>query len=573
MFTSAWWYYQRCVFRNRATALLRQLRQPKYVIGLVLTVGYLYWVFLANPAFTGHRPRSTQEVQANARLVMAAYYLGLILLNWLAASSGRGVVFREPEVQVLFPRPFTRWQILRFKWLSGQVAALISSLIIGWMLHRLGRASYPYAVAGLWINQSVLYANATLVALWLARLKAAGGRSERWTSAPAWVLTAGLAIGVIRGWKAIGDATGWEAAQALAGSPWLAAVTWPFTLLADLLLASDPASFATAAVVPLLLFAGHAWWIWRADFRFEDQAVEVAARLHKVKSEGMSALRSQQQLVVAKPRSPWRLAATGPAWQALVWKNVLSLGRLPLRAMLIVSVVLLTLLSLVYVIGEDAHVPTRIGFVLLGLLGYASLFAPSLVRVDLRIDIPHFDVLKAMPLRGRSLIFGEVMGTVLVLWGVQVVGTLAAAILIGQVGGQPLTWIEKAPVVVAVVCVFFAFDFTMVTSENLIALWLPGFARLGRGLRRGFENIGQSLLGFLIRTLVVLVSLVVPMIAAAVVVVLAPAFGLPWTPSISLAAVVFSALLCAEAGLLIFLSEGRYQRFDITSENVIAEAD
>ena len=44
MFLSSWWYYQRCVIRNRMAALLRRLRQPKYVIGLVLTVVYFGWI-------------------------------------------------------------------------------------------------------------------------------------------------------------------------------------------------------------------------------------------------------------------------------------------------------------------------------------------------------------------------------------------------------------------------------------------------------------------------------------------------------------------------------------------------
>ena len=48
--------------------------------------------------------------------------------------------------------------------------------------------------------------------------------------------------------------------------------------LTDLMMAPDLASFATAMVVPLLLFAGHVGLIWGRDFRFEDQAVEIAEK-------------------------------------------------------------------------------------------------------------------------------------------------------------------------------------------------------------------------------------------------------------------------------------------------------
>ncbi|HEX5051759.1 MAG TPA: putative ABC exporter domain-containing protein [Planctomycetota bacterium] len=577
MFASAWWYYQRCVLANRAKAMLKRLRQPKYVIGLALTVTYLGWIFFFNPALSGDGTRSADEVRGNTAVVAAAFYLLQIVITWFALSSGRGVAFREAEVQLLFPRPFTRWQILRFKWLSGQPGALIGSLIIGLMFHRFSDVDYGLVVAGFWINQSVLYAHATLVGLWLAHLKAKGGRAARCTSLPAWTMLTALLVCAASGWAAVGDATGWAAARAVAQTPWLAALSWPFTKLADLMLAPDLAGFAAAAVVPLLLLVVHGFVIWWADFRFEDQAVEIAAKIQNIKSEGIGALASKKDLVVGKPRQPWQLAPTGPAWHALVWKNVISLGRLPKRLAIRLGFVILILVaifsSMLVGQGDAPHVPTRIGFLLLGLLGYVSLLAPSMVRVDLRIDIPHFDVLKAMPLRGRSLIFGEVMGTVLVLWVVQAIGCLTAAILIVREGQHVFVWLDKAPALVGVLSVFFAVDFALVTSENLMALWLPGFVRLGRGVRTGFDNIGQNLMGALIRMFALMVLVVGPVFAGIALGALVHGLGLPAVPSVVTGGVVFAALLCGESWLLMCLSEGRYQRFDITSENVTGDAD
>jgi hypothetical protein len=577
MFLSTCSFYQRCVLRNRVKTLAVRLRQPKYVIGLLLTVTYFGWIFGFNPAFRPDASRSPEEVRANAMLVGTGLYVVQVVLAWFASSSGRGVVFREAEVQFLFPRPLTRWQILLFKWWNAQPAALIGSLITGLMFNRFGDLSYPCVVAGFWINQTVLYAHSTLVGLWLAHLKAKGGLAARWTSMPAWALLIALVAGAASGWQQVGDSKGWAAAQVLVHSPWLAAVIAPFTSMANLMMTSDPVAFGVAAVIPLSLLAVQAWLVWWMDFRFEDQAVEIAAKIQNIKGQGIGALQSKTELIVAKPGLPWELAPTGPAWKALVWKNVISLGRLPRRLAISLGIVLLIIVavigSLAVTKGDAPHMPTRIGFVVLALMGYVSVLAPSLVRVDLRIDIPHFDVLKAMPLRGRSLIFGEVMGSVAVLWAIQVIGCLAAAILISSEGKQTFLWIDKAPAVLGAVCVFFALDFAMLTAENLMALWLPGFVRLGRGMNTGFDRIGQNLMGALIRLLGLFVLFVVPAIVGAGVGAILHAIGLRTVPSAALGGIAFAALLCFEAWLMICTSERRYERFDLTSEHITAESE
>jgi hypothetical protein len=178
-----------------------------------------------------------------------------------------------------------------------------------------------------------------------------------------------------------------------------------------------------------------------------------------------------------------------------------------------------------------------------------------------------------MPLRGRSLIFGEIMGTVFVLWLVQAAGCLVAAILITREGEQMFPWSDKAPALVAALCVFFALDFAIVTIENLVALWLPGFVRLGRGVRAGFDHMGQNLLGALVRMLALGLLFLLPAVVGGALGALAHALGVQPMTSVTLGAVVFTALLCGENWLLIYLSEGRYERFDVTSEIISGDVE
>ena len=375
------------------------------------------------------------------------------------------------------------------------------------------------------------------------------------------------------GWRQIGGVESWTDAKLLLGTSWVDGALLPFTALANVMMTTDPAAFALAAIYPVALIAVQAFVIWRVDFRFEDEAVEIAQKIQNIRKEGIGALRDKKELVVAQPNSPWDLSPTGPAWRALVWKNLISLGRFPRRTwirMLIIVVVMVAVFSSVLI--EDGHAATRIGFLILGLLFYGSILAPSFVRVDLRIDIPHFDVLKAMPLRGRSLIFGEVMGTVVALWAVQIIGCLIATFLITREGDYVFGWGQKIPGFFALVCGCFALDFAWVTAENLIALWFPGFVQLGRGIRAGFDQIGQNLMGALIRMLGLLVLFVVPALLGGLLSFGLYEFGVEIALAVSVGVVLASALLFSESYALIYLSDARYDRFDITSEN-ITESD
>jgi hypothetical protein len=243
---------------------------------------------------------------------------------------------------------------------------------------------------------------------------------------------------------------------------------------------ADFESFAAAAIVPLCMLVGQVWLIWWADFRFEDQAVEIAREDPEHQERGTRRAAIEEGTRRREAARAVAARADGTAWKALVWRtssaSAACRGGLAIRLGVIVLVLAALLGSLFASEGHAPNVPTRVGFVLLALLLYVSLLAPSLVRVDLRIDIPHFDVLKAMPMRGRSLIFGEILGTVFVLWLVQAAGWHRRRALdhAGRRTGVPLE--RQVPRAHRrALRVLFAIDFALVTIENLVALWLPGF--------------------------------------------------------------------------------------------------
>ena len=108
----------------------------------------------------------------------------------------------------------------------------------------------------------------------------------------------------------------------------------------------------------------------------------------------------------------------------------------------------------------------------------------------------------------------------------------------------------------------------MLTAENLLALWMPGLVRLGRGVKPGFDQMGLNLLGALVRMLALLVLFLVPAGVGVPLGMIAATLGLAIPVAIALGVIAGALVLAAESYAMICLSEKRYDRFDITSEKV-----
>src|SRR5262249_18655460 len=140
------------------------------------------------------------------------------------------------------------------------------------------------------------------------------------------------------------------------------------------------------------------------------------------------------------------LPARGPLWIGVTWKNLISIrrGSGPVLGLLvgIMAVSMLVVASAARA-RRGADEPA-IGAPLFALgavfiAGFLCIIGPISIASDLRQDMPMFDVLRTLPLRGRELLLGEVMGPALVLgasqWGLWI---LASAV----------TWNQRLPEIV-----------------------------------------------------------------------------------------------------------------------------
>ncbi len=566
---SAYLYCLGCSTKNLIRSIVAKLRRPRYLLGLVAMGLYFFFIFRAPGGRTGGD--GSGVARESTLYGFAVFYLLQVLLFHFFLSR-RGLMFAPSEVQLLFPAPLTDRQVLVFKWVTAQTGLFISSLILSLIVSRYGIFTMRYGIPAFWVAHNVLYVHNQSMNLILPFLRERGLGGRILARLPLVLLLAGIIAAIVSvhpGGGDLADVLGRARASAM-----VRGFLWPFAALVRPALAQGWLELLGALWVPCLLFGLFAALALVPKIPFHDRALESSERVARLKTEGLDALvpDDKKRMVVRRPTA-LPLDATGPVWRAVVWKNILSLGRLPRRVwvglvagMAIMGVFMFAMTNLK---GEDAQTASHLGLVLLAVLAYGSMLAPAMLRVDLRIDIPHFDVLKSMPIRGRDLIFGEVMGSVLLLFGAQTVLLVVAAALIRQVGSLAVGWDMKGPLLLAALPAAFAVDFIFLTQENLLALWLPSFVRFGRGVRQGFDQFGQNLLGALVRATSAILLLAAPgAVGVGVALALLHGTGIsPWM-AVAAASLVASPLLFVEGLLLQRASERRYERFDLSSEKV-----
>jgi hypothetical protein len=126
-----WW----ASLRNRVRKQLERLRQPKYLVGLVVGGAYLYAVLLRRLSFRGPSEVLSPDVRMVAELPLAGILMASLAAAWALGQDRPSLSFTETEVQQLFSAPVSRRALLHYKLGRGMfgaaVAAFFTTLFIG----------------------------------------------------------------------------------------------------------------------------------------------------------------------------------------------------------------------------------------------------------------------------------------------------------------------------------------------------------------------------------------------------------------------------------------------------------
>lgn len=562
----ALWYLTRTGARNKLRTQLARLRQPRYLLALVLGGLYLYWA-LGVGISEQEMPFAELTSRPETQVVVAAVLLITSARWWLARPDRTALAFSPAEVHLLFPAPVSRRALVHTKLLRGQAAILLNVLI--WVvLLRGGAASIGGWQRGLalWVLFSTFTLHrlaAALVRLNLAQHAGSGRRravlpmivfgalfatvgSLLWAARPE--LTAAWADGVGAALRALGEALQHPAARvALA----------PVQALVAPVFASTTTEWLGRIGPALLVLALHYAWVVRTDASFEEAAIEASqARvqaLAKLQGTSMAASRSKRGGVART----FPLPRLGHPAVAIAWKNATAAirGGGWLRQ---IGLFFVLFAGSIAVLRASTDMPPEALFALTSVWGgMLLLLGPQWTRYDLRLDLRDLTSLRTLPLSGRAIVAAEVIGvsllhavTIFAFLAVPVVfalidGTLREALL--DVAGAPL------PALVTVLLVVPALNLLTFTIQNGLALLYPAWVQLGTD-RRGFEAMGQTMLTMGITTIGGAVALVFPIaLGVATGFIVRPWVG-AWSGALA-AAVAFAVLLAQVVPLWMAMGE------------------
>src|SRR5205085_11402257 len=183
------------------------------------------------------------------------------------------------------------------------------------------------------------------------------------------------------------------------------------------------ATLVVLATVFLLIAA-------RLNFAFEESSIRYSVRRAESRD------RQQQQLrgvtVTWRRAKPlFRLGDNARPELAFIWKNSISVMRMSARN--IAAIVLpLALFGIVVSQLKVISVADRFamsGFATLIFSGILLLLGPMMLKNDLRLDLPRFEVLKTYPLSGETIVAGEIAAPLTLLSAAQILLITISTIL------------------------------------------------------------------------------------------------------------------------------------------------
>ncbi|MCY1021850.1 putative ABC exporter domain-containing protein [Pyxidicoccus sp. MSG2] len=557
--------------RNRVWRQLARLRRPRYLLGALVGLVYLYSVLARGLGVRGLGGMSG-SARLFAELSLVGSALGTVFAAWVLGRDQPSLTFSETEVVQLFPAPVTRRALLHYKLVRGLLGATVGALFATVFIGRVVSGTPVLFFLGASLALGTLYLHTTAASFTRTRLAARGGWGlvVRWGGVTLVLVAVALAVlGALRAHpfpeevSSSRDLRTWL--QVLVASPGLDAVLWPGRLLVGPSLAGDVGGFLRALPPVLALAVTHYGWVMLVEVPFEETAVvraESRARERALRASGQRARTGT--FTLRKP--PFRLAARGRPEVALVWKNLVARKRM---AGGVVSFVLFIVFGgAIAAMMGDARLFTDtrevVGPLAMTLAVMLTVVGPSAFRMDLRMDLPKLDLLRTLPLTGRQVVGAELLASALSLGAFQL-ALLAVALLMGPGTEASLLSDWWWPVALSLVVLLPSLSLAGLFVQNAAVVLFPAWVPADTGTRvRGLEAMGQRLLT-LLGTLVVTLAGLVPATLAALLVGL-PLYSVlgPWTvPPAALAA---AGVLVGEVWLGVVALGRAFERLDVSED-------
>ena len=512
-------YLRLTSLRNLIAYRLGRLKQPKYLVGAVVAVLYLYFFLGRRQVLVGSQAGPAAAAgNISAAFICAsaaALFLIRIAYAWIAPADNPGLRFSEAEIAFLFPAPISRRMLINFRLLSAQIAILFTSVLIVFFFRRFGNAGGSRLLhsLGWWIILSTFDLHLNGTRLTLSRLKENGRGYLLWriaavaaiaVYATAAALSAAAYLNAYPPSGPLGVANMRFLKGLMDSSPfhW---IILPFRIVFAPYFANGTREFILAFLPALAVLGLHYYWVSSTEARFEEGSIALAEKRAATRA---AALRGEAPRIgTSRPKAqpgPFPLSPKGPPEIAFLWKNLLSMrSSLLNRRMLITSAWILFCLSFAlkpFLAGEarsngaDFYGPLIAMFCCV--IGAYTLFlGPQIVRQDLRNDLPNMDVLKTYPLEGWRLALGELLAPTAVLTLIIWLCILVSAFTVDTSGD--IGWLTPGVRAVIALCLGLVTPllcFIQLIVPNMLLILPPSWYQVTRARGGGIELMGQRMI-------------------------------------------------------------------------------
>ncbi|MDZ4755256.1 MAG: putative ABC exporter domain-containing protein [Phycisphaerae bacterium] len=471
---------------HRAVRSLRTAKGIAFacVIGLMLLMALLAIVL---NAFI--KPPAPRPLPAIVTSLVPLGLMCILLLSMFRSPGERALVFLQAEVDLLFPAPVTRSQLLRYKLLQRVPAFLFSALFLSvWGVRQ--APMWIAAFFGIFMTFWFFHLGALCIAL-------LGQMFEQKRFAMARRIIAGGLLAAV--------ATGaWIVRTPESPDSVLAALTTFAESPLGMAIAAPAIPFVRAAAAP------HVWpdlalWgsiviainltllslVGRLDSNWLEVGAEssqkLARRMDEFRRTGGFTASGGALSRVRLPLPP-RLGGLGP----LMWRQATTGVRQGGRTLIMLAVLIAAILLPRWLMGNDLPNgrPPRMSPItpMLGLLfGYSSLFVPQMMRLDFRGDIDRMDTLKSLPVAPLVVAAAQTLTPACLITALQALAAVAASRWIPLTTEQIAAW----------GAVLFMANVLIASVENGLFLLWP--LRQARGA--GMQAIGGQMFVQLVKML------------------------------------------------------------------------
>jgi hypothetical protein len=524
-------------FRGFVRRTVRGARTPRRAIFLVIGFGVvLLWLMpplLTRIAIRGESPFDRRVSIRGFRETAPVALLGICLVTMISSAGDKAVAFTAGEVDMLFPGPYSRRQLLGFKLLKSGLAALLTGLLFSILF-------LPYTTS--WISGYIGIVLTLLFVQWFCTAgvllgQALGQRLNTLFRTAIMVGALALAVIVVR--HMTDSYGGIDGIYHFRNSRLGYTLLQPFEPFGDTIAASPRRGWVTPAARAALTDAVLLGFVVLLDASYLEAALSASqrryAQLQRIRSGSLLSSNLKGEIKWRLPRPRW-LGGAGP----IIWRQFTNAARSAKGLLLVMLLIAVATGPLLASVADSIEVSTSI----VPALVWATVLLSGLMKFDFRGDLDHVDSLKALPVNPSAISIGQLAAPTAILTVFHVVMLLGIAAVVAA---------DRRGVLLVAAALALPFNALLVTSDNLIFLLFP--SRPAAASPGDFQMLGRQAAQLIMKGLAVIFGCVIAFGIAIPVYILTGG-------SLIVLSVIAGTILAGESAALIPLVAGAFRRFD-----------